>query len=160
MAGPLLALLHVSDSLFPIGSFGYSRWSRGRNGGSARLHAPGERWKFAFLAHELGVSRDDSLEYLNRYRIQPNELTVLRPWATGSASYLGTTLMSGLRIEPGLAERLQIQLGRLAGVRAAADRLDDRVLLLRLLSESGGAFHEARRWIEDCAACLGRGSDP
>jgi urease accessory protein UreH len=96
------------------------------------------------------VSRDGSLEYLERYRIDPNELGVSRPWAAADAAYLGTTLMSGRPIEPGVAERLHVELGRLAGVRAAAERLDDRVLLVRLLGASGVAFHDARRWVRDC----------
>jgi urease accessory protein len=111
--------------------------------------ARGERWKFASLAHEIAVSRDGSLEYLERYRIQPSEVHVSRPWAAGDASYLGTTLMTGRPIEPGVAERIHIELGRLAGVVAAADRLDDRALLVRLMSASGPAFHEARRWIAE-----------
>src|SRR4029077_18937906 len=45
------------------------------SGGKAR----GERWTFASLAHELSVSRDGSLEFLERYRIQPSELAVSRP---------------------------------------------------------------------------------
>ena len=113
--------------------------------------ARGERWKFSSLAHELSVSRDGSLEYLERYRIQPSELTVSRPWAAGDASYLGTALMTGRPIEPGAAERLHVGLARVADVRAAVDRLGDRVLLVRLLSVSGPAFHDARRWIRDCA---------
>jgi len=116
--------------------------------------ARGERWQFASLAHEIAVSRDGSLEYLERYRIQPNEGEVSRPWAAGDASYLGTTLMTGRRIEPGTAERLHIELGRLAGVQAAADRLEDRVLLVRLLGAFGPAFHEARRWVRDHSASL------
>ena len=95
------------------------------------------------------MARDGAPEYLERYRIQPNELAVSRPWAAGDASYLGTTLMSGRLIEPDFAERLHIGLGRLASVRAAVDRLDQRVLLTRLLSASGAPFHEARRWIRD-----------
>jgi urease accessory protein len=114
--------------------------------------ARGERWQFTSLAHEIAVSRDGSLEYLERYRIQPSELAVSRPWLAGDASYLGTTLMTGRPIQPGAAERLQIELGRLAGVRAAADLLDDRVLLVRLLSALGPAFHDARRWIRDHSA--------
>jgi len=117
-------------------------------------HARGERWRFASLAHEIAVSRDGSLEYLERYRIQPDELAVARPWAAGDASYLGTTLMTGRPLEPDVAERLHGELGRLAGVRAAADRLDDRVLLVRLLSASGPPFHEARRWMRDRSASL------
>jgi len=111
--------------------------------------ARGERWKFASLAHEIAVSRDGSLAYLERYRIQPDEVYVSRPWASGEASYLGTTLMIGRPIEPDAAERLHGELGRFAGVRAAADLLDDRLLLVRLLSEVGPAFHDARRWIRD-----------
>ena len=122
-------------------------WMSGRQ-------ARGERWKFASLAHEIVVSRDGSLEYLERYRIQPNEMDVLRPWVAGDASYLGTILMTGRPIESGVAERLHIELGRLVGVKAATDRLDDRLLLVRLLSVSGPAFHEARHWIGDRSASL------
>ena len=103
--------------------------------------ARGERWTFASLAHELSVSRDGSLDFLERYRIQPGELAVSRPWAAGDASYLSTILLTGRPIEPGVAERLHVELGRLPGVRAAADRLDDRVLLVRLLSTFGPDFH-------------------
>jgi urease accessory protein len=117
-------------------------------------HARGERWKFASLAHEIVVCRDGTREYLERYRIQPNELAVSRPWAAGDAAYLGTTLMSGRPIEPGVAERLHIELGRRAGVRAAVDRLDERVLLVRLHSAHGPPFHEARPRIRDCCASL------
>ena len=131
-----------------IAGGGYLYWSDALMSG---WHARGERWTFASLAHELAVSRDGSLEYLKRYRLQPNERAVSRPWAAGDASYLGTTLMTGRPIELDVAERLHIRLGRLAGVRGAADRLDDRVLLVRLLSVSGPAFHEARRWIRDSA---------
>ena len=134
-----------------IAGSGYLYWSDALMSGR---HARGERWKFASLAHEIAVSRDGSLEYLERYRIQPNALAVSRPWAVGDASFLGTTLMTGRPIEPGVAERLHIELGRLADVRAAADRLDDRVLLVRLLSASGPPFHEARRWIRDRSASL------
>ena len=116
--------------------------------------ARGERWKFASLAHEIAVSRDASLEYLERYRIQPSELPVSRPWAAGDASYLGTILMTGRPIEPGVAERLHVELGRLPGVQAAADRLDDRVLLVRLMTAFGPAFQAARRCVRDRSASL------
>src|SRR5262249_41656749 len=119
------------------------------------------RWKFASLAHEIVVSRDGAREYLERYRIQPNELPGSRPWAAGDASYLGTILMTGRPIERGVAERLHIELGRIAGVQAAVDQLDDRVLLVRLLSASGPAFHEARRCTgERSARLLGAARDP
>jgi urease accessory protein UreH len=112
--------------------------------------ARGEQWRFASLAHEIAVSRRGSLEYLERYRIQPNEMDPSRTWAAGDASYLGTTLMIGRRIEPTFVEQLHTELARLAGIRAAADLLDDRVLVVRLLSAFGPAFHEARRRIMVC----------
>ena len=129
-----------------IAGGGYLDWSDALMSGR---HARGERWKFASLAHEVAVVRDGSLEYLERYRIQPDDQAVSRPWAAGEASHLGTTLMTGRPIGPGVAERLHVELGRFAGVRAAADRLDDRVLVVRLLGVSGAAFHNARRWIRD-----------
>jgi urease accessory protein len=94
--------------------------------------ARGERWKFAYLAHEFAVSRDGFLAYLERYRIQPTEVGLFRAWAASGASYLGTTLLTGWPIDPG------------AGLRAAADRLEDRMLLVGLLSAFGPAFHKAR----------------
>jgi urease accessory protein len=115
--------------------------------------ARGERWRFASLAHELAVCRDGSLEYLERYRIQLGD-AVSRTWVAADAAYLGTTLITGRPIEPGVAERLHVELGHLASIRAAVDRLDDRVLLVRLLSACGPAFHEARRWIGERSASL------
>ena len=132
-----------------IAGGGYLHWSDALMSGR---HARGERWKFASLAHEIVVSRDGAREYVERYHIQPNELAVARPWVTGDASYFGTTLMSGRPIEADNAERLHIELGRLAGVLAAVDRLDERILLVRLLSASGASFHKARRWISDWSA--------
>jgi urease accessory protein len=134
-----------------IAGAGYLYWSDALMSGR---QARGERWQFASLAHEIAVSRDGSLEYLERYRIQPNVMAVSRPWAAGDASYLGTILMTGRAMEADVAERLHVELGRLAGVRAAADQLDDRVLLVRLLGAFGPAFHEARRWIGDRSAGL------
>jgi urease accessory protein len=130
---------------------GYLHWSDALMSGR---HARGERWNFASLANEIVVSRDGAPEYLERYRIQPNDLAVSRPWAAGDASYLGTTVMSGRSIGPGVAERLHNELARLAGVRAAVDRLDEQVLLVRLLSASGPPFHDAWRWIRNCSASL------
>jgi urease accessory protein len=122
--------------------------------------ARGERWRFASLAHEIAVSRDGFLEHLERYCIQPTEVELSRAWAASDASYLGTTLLTGWSINPDAAERLHAELGGLPGVRAAADRLEDRMLLVRLLSAFGPAFHEARHRIRDrCAkpsACSAR----
>ena len=56
-----------------IAGGGYLYWSDALMSGR---HAHGERWTFASLAHEIAVSRDGSLEYLERYRVQPNKLAV------------------------------------------------------------------------------------
>jgi urease accessory protein UreH len=110
-------------------------------------HTRGEHWKFASLAHEIAVSRNCSLEYLERYRIQPSDTDVSRRWVAGDASYFGTILMTGRAVDLGVAERLRVELGRFTGVRATADVLDGRVLLVRLLSAAGPPFHDARQWL-------------
>src|SRR5262245_53122189 len=101
-----------------IAGDGYLYWSDALMSGR---HARVERWIFSFLAHDIAVSRDGSLEYLERYRIQPCERAVSRPWVAGEASHLGTVLMTGRSVEPLDAERLHTTLDRLAAVRAAAD---------------------------------------
>ena len=106
--------------------------------------ARGEQWKFATLAHELAVSRAGSLEYLERYRVEPSEADVSRSWVGADASYLGTTLVTGRQVDVDAVERLHEELGALGGVRAAVDGLDRRFLLVRLLASSGPRFHEAR----------------
>jgi urease accessory protein UreH len=120
---------------------GYLYWSDALMSGR---QARGEQWKFAALAHELTVSRAGSLEYLERYQVEPNAEDVSRPWVAGDASYLGTTLMTGRQIDADAVERLHEELGALGGVRAAVDGLDRRLLLVRLMAVSGPRFHEAR----------------
>jgi urease accessory protein UreH len=117
-----------------------------RPGGSRRA------WEIRFARHEIVVSRDGFLEYLERYGIQPNEVELSRAAAASDASYFGTTLLTGWPIDPDAAERLHAELGGPAAVRAAADRLEDRMLLVRLLSAFGPAFHEARYRIRDRCA--------
>jgi urease accessory protein UreH len=95
------------------------------------------------------VARDGSLEYLERYRIEPNDVTVLRPWAARDASYVGTALITGQPMGSGVAEQIHLALGHFVGVLAACDQLEPRALLVRLMSASGPAFHQARRWIDD-----------
>jgi urease accessory protein len=124
-----------------IANAGYLYWSDALMSGR---QARGEQWMFASLAHELTVSRAGSLEYLERYHIEPNEGDVCRSWVAGDASYLGTTLVTGREMERAAAERLHAELGAIAGVRAAVDMLDRRLLLVRLMGLSGPPFHEAR----------------
>ena len=116
-------------------------WSDALMGGR---HARREHWMFSSLAHELKVSRGSALEYLDRYRIEPNQSDPCRPWVAGAAAYLGTTLVSGPEIVPDMAERLHAELGAVEGVRAAVDAIDRRLLLVRLMGMSGPPFHAAR----------------
>src|SRR5262245_3197386 len=75
-----------------IAGGGYLSWSDALMAGR---DARGERWKFASLAHELAVSRDGSLEYVERYCLEPKGGDVSRRGAAAGASYLGTALMTG-----------------------------------------------------------------
>jgi urease accessory protein UreH len=120
---------------------GYLYWSDALMSGR---QARGEHWKLATLAHELTVSRAGSLEYLERYQVEPNKEDVTRPWLAADASYLGTTLVTGCEMAVDALERLHAELGALAGVRAAVDGLDHELLLVRLMAVSGPRFHEAR----------------
>lgn len=117
--------------------------SSGLDGGAPA----GECWAFAELSHELKVVRDGRLEYVERYRIQPGEHSIEATWVAGSARYLGTILLSGRPIEASTIARLHERLSSVLGIRAAADRLEDRLCLVRLAGESGVPFREAR----DCA---------
>lgn len=108
----------------------------------------GERWRFAALAHELCVIRTGRLEYMERYRLVPADQRLAHPWGGGDASYFGTILAIGSRDVPAMAARLHADLGRVDGLRAAADALDSRTLLVRLAASAGVCFHEARSYLE------------
>lgn len=104
----------------------------------------GERWMFRSFRHELRVSRDAVPEYLERYRLCPNEGRVAREVATAGGSYFGTFVMSGRGIGPEEAAQLHGRLNRLPNVKAAADAMSDRLLVAKLIASSGAAFREAR----------------
>lgn len=106
--------------------------------------ARGERWQFAELSHELRLRRSGTDCYLERYRITPDSVPT-RPWAAGDASYFGTMLAVRPRSDAGMAEEIHGTLAELAGIDAAAEALDDTLLLVRLMSGSGVAFHAARQ---------------
>jgi urease accessory protein len=124
-----------------IGGRGMLYWSDALMCGR---QARGERWMFASLAHQITVSRGGALEYMERYRLEPNARDVSRLWVAAEASYLGTTLVTGPDIESDAAELLHAELAALTSVRAAVDRLDSRSLLVRLMGPSGPSFHQAR----------------
>jgi urease accessory protein len=134
--------IHVADS-------GSLLWSDALLAGR---HARGERWMFAALGHELKVFVAGSLAYLERYRLGRDEPHATRTWAAGDAVYLGTAFASGLGIEPEAAERLHADLTAIAGVKAAVDWLDRRMLLVRLMGRSGPPFHSARTHVHRALA--------
>ena len=106
--------------------------------------AGGERWRFDTLDHELRLSRDGRLDYLERYQLWPRRAgPPSAPWVASTAPYCGTVVSSGRAVARPL-ETLADELGRLPGLRAGVDALDDHLALVRLMGDHGGVFHEAR----------------
>ena len=103
----------------------------------------GERWQFAALAHTLRLRVDDSLAYLERYRLAPLERPASRPWVAGGATYVGTTLIRSALVSADAAAELHHALLD-AGVRAAADLVEPRLIVARLLGDNGATFAGAR----------------
>ena len=108
----------------------------------------GEQWAFASFAHEFLVTRGETLEYLERYRLVPEEGRVTHPWVGGDACYFGTTLVSGTMIDAGEVERLRAGLSARPGLRAATDAVTAKLLIVRAMCRSGVSFREARELIE------------
>jgi urease accessory protein len=108
----------------------------------AGRQARGERWGFAQVCHELRLVCAGTLDYLERYRIAPAESPPARPWIADDAGYVGSALLAGTC--PGDVAELHRGLASIDGLRAAADRLSSRLVVVRLLGLSGAAFHEAR----------------
>jgi urease accessory protein len=110
----------------------------------------GERWRMASLEHELRLVHDGRLEYLERYAIRPEgsaragSHTLTLPWIAGNADYFGTAIVGGADHPRELAERLHLELAAAGEVEAAADALSDWLVVVRMLSASGTAFHRAR----------------
>lgn len=104
----------------------------------------GERWAFAGLSYDLKVARNTCLEYVERYRLTPPNQQIDRTWMAGDACYFGTVLASGKVVEASSVVNLHEDLSRFESTRAAADRLDTRLLLVRLMATTGARFHDAR----------------
>ena len=60
------------------------------------------------------------------------------------ANYFGTVLAAGVDVPRDAAEQLHRTLNAPGDVRAAVDRIDDALLIVRLMADSGPAFHQAR----------------
>jgi urease accessory protein UreH len=137
----------------------------------------GERWRLSSLAHELRLVYDGTLEYLERYAIRPEgqadrlrqgsgqsrqtgsdapaaaaaaeagQRLLTSPWIAGDADYFATAILKGAAPARDVAERLHLELGGVDGIEAAADALSDSLVVIRMLSASGAAFHRARQVI-------------
>ena len=102
----------------------------------------GERWAFDTLEHELALSCGGTLEYLERYLLEPRTHTLTAAWVASDCCYFGTVLLAPGRVQS--PNRLQQELSSFEGLRAAVDTLDPAPTLVRLMARSGTAFHEAR----------------
>jgi len=110
----------------------------------AGREARGERWTFASLAHELRLTRNTRLDYVERFRIDA-ESAPARAWAASDACYFGSTIVSSEQADRNVAEAIQSRARDCADLRAAADIVAPRLLLVRLMSSDGPAFHRARQ---------------
>jgi urease accessory protein UreH len=111
----------------------------------------GERWRFRSLAHELRVTIDNSLKYLERYRLEPRDRAIGRAWIAGSANYVATTLVHHDAATPECAARLQEELNGIDQVRSGIDVVDSRLMIARFLGASGVASSRARALCRDLA---------
>jgi len=121
------------------------RTAVGLGGGANEV--TGERWAFTSLGHELRISREKILEYLERYRIVPTERNVAHPWAAGEACYFGTLIRSGVATSLADAERLHAELASRKGVRAATDAVSPTLWITRALATRGVPFHAVRQLV-------------
>jgi urease accessory protein len=111
--------------------------------------ARGERWQFARLAHELRVRVTGQLKYLERYDLTPSLSDPAQIWRAADANYFGTVVAIGAGIDRTLVDRLHDALQAIRGLRAAADLLEPRMLLIRLMAAGGVPFHSARSRLAD-----------
>ncbi|HKT79472.1 MAG TPA: urease accessory protein UreD [Vicinamibacterales bacterium] len=111
----------------------------------------GERWAFERLDCELRMVRQGSLEYLERYCLEPRVHPLPRPWLAGPAVYFGTTVISGSRLSRETVDGFQAELSRFEGVSGAWDVIEPALAICRLAAVSAPAFHRARQHLD--AAC-------
>jgi len=107
----------------------------------------GERWRFRRLDHELRVKRAATLEYLERYDIEPGARSLTNRWTAGDCAYFGSTIVSGPVYSTERLDALHAALAE-AGVHAAVDGLGPSLTVARLASASGPCFHAARAAID------------
>jgi urease accessory protein UreH len=110
---------------------------------TAGRQAKGEAWRFAELANEFELWRDEALTYLERYRIMPDDQAPTGRWTAGGASCFGTTLVSVPGLDPAAAENAHLALRQFDGCDAAVD-VCDGTLIGRLMAASPVPFRAAR----------------
>ena len=112
--------------------------------------ARGETWAHALLDHELRLSIDGVLQYLERYRLVSRERDVTARWAAGAASHLSTILVHDPASAAVTAEMLQHCVDAIEheDVQAAFDTIAPHLIVGRLLASRGPAFAAARLAIE------------
>jgi urease accessory protein len=115
--------------------------------------ARGEAWAHALLEHELRLSIDGVLQYLERYRLASHERDVTARWAAGAASHLSTILVHDPASAGVTAEMLQRRLDAIENgeVQAGFDAIAPHLIVGRLLASRGPAFAAARRAVEQLA---------
>jgi urease accessory protein len=111
--------------------------------------ARGERWRFDTLAHTLRFRLGESLAYLERYRLDAERGRADRAWAAGGATHVGTTVIHDALASADAASALHAVLQRTVDLRGAADLVERRLIVARVLGENGASFaaarHELRR---------------
>ena len=112
--------------------------------------ARGESWALTLLDHELRLSIDGALQYLERYRLVPRERDVAARWVAGAASHLSTILVHDPAPAGVTAEMLQHRLDAMKDeeVRAGVDAIAPHLIVGRLLARHGPTFAAARRSVE------------
>jgi urease accessory protein len=112
----------------------------------------GEAWRFRAIAHELIVRVDRSLVYLERYRLAPDERDPRASWKAGDATHFATTIVHHRDLTHETVERVHCTFLH-APVSVAADLVEPRVMVARLMAAGGAAFaaarHELRRFALD-----------
>ena len=113
--------------------------------------ARGEAWAHALVDHELRLSIDGALHYLERYRVAPHERGVAARWAAGAASHLGTILVHDPSPAGVAAEMLQHRLdaSEMEDVQAGVDAIGPHLIVGRLLASRGPAFAAARAAVRE-----------
>jgi urease accessory protein len=117
-------------------------------------NARDERWRFSSFAHQLTLNRCGVPEYLERYRLEPRRNDPARVWVAGDAAYIGTTIVAGWPVDAAAAAHVHGELASVREVRAAADLIAPRVLVVRLMAHAGPAFHAARATVDRTAAAV------